>query len=463
MRARAAAALVALLAAGCGGSGELAPRAAPTAAPPERTATAAPARAVPTPVPRLRGAAACRDVADATCSTLRVPLDRSGGESGTLELRVAVAGDGKQPVLVLLTGGPGEPGLPFMKRTREWLEAAADTVRLVVFDQRGTGADALDCPALQRAMGASDLTPPPAAAVRECAQRIGPRRRFYTTADTVEDLEALRQALHVPKLALDGISYGTYVAQHYALAHPNRVSALILDSVVPAEGVSLLSTTPIQATERVLGEDTTRELATVVREHHNGPELLDILTGLSVGAPRGNGAANAIHAAADGNEAPLDGLIDGVQHAMKWPAKLLSQGLHASTLCADMPAPWGDASAPLEGRREALEQAAAKLSDDDLYPYDRETATGNGIAQQCLNWPPVDVPPPAGAQDLPPVPTLLLAGDRDLSTPMEWAKSAARHAPRGRLIVVHDNGHDVQAQGDPEPLGAVRRLVASLE
>ena len=89
--------------------------------------------------------------------------------------------------------------------------------------------------------------------------------------------------------------------------------------------------------------------------------MLDMLTGLSVGAPRGNGAAQALEAAADGNTGPLEGLQAGVSRVMKsWTAEKLSQGLHASTLCADMPAPWGDASAPLEGRKEALERAAAE-------------------------------------------------------------------------------------------------------
>ena len=68
----------------------------------------------------------------------------------------------------------------------------------------------------------------------------------------------------------------------------------------------------------------------------------------------------------------------------------------------------------------------------------------------------------AGApRDLPDVPTLLLNGDRDLSTPYEWAEQAAEHAPGGRLMIVKGAGHDVQDQGDPKALAAVRRLVAS--
>jgi len=204
----------------------------------------------------------------------------------------------------------------------------------------------------------------------------------------------------------------------------------------------------------------TRDLATVVRERKNGPQMLDMLTGLSVGAPRGNGSARALQAAANGNAAPLEGLQAGVSRVMKsWTAEMLSQGLHASTLCADMPAPWDDASAPLEGRQAALDREVAKLSEDDLYPYDRETAAGNGIAQQCLNWPPVRVAPPDGPRDLPDVPVLLLAGDRDLSTPLEWARRAAGRAPRGRLVIVKGAGHGVQGQKDPAMLKTLRAFV----
>jgi pimeloyl-ACP methyl ester carboxylesterase len=42
------------------------------------------------------------------------------------------------------------------------------------------------------------------------------------------------------------------------------------------------------------------------------------------------------------------------------------------------------------------------------------------------------------------VSTLLLSGDRDLSTPLEWAKREAVVAPRGHLVVIHGAGHSIQ-------------------
>jgi pimeloyl-ACP methyl ester carboxylesterase len=197
----------------------------------------------------------------------------------------------------------------------------------------------------------------------------------------------------------------------------------------------------------VLGPKATADLAAVVAAHHDGPQLLDLLTILSIGKPRLAGGIAALAAARKGNTKPLDRLAAIVHRIVvsRYPAQMLSQGLHASTLCADTPAPWGDARAPLAGRKAALDRGAAKLG--DLGPYDRATATGNGIALQCLYWPPVPVAAPKPGGALPDVPVLLLSGEKDLSTPLEWAQAEAKLAPRGRLVSVPGAGHDVQSQG----------------
>ena len=418
---------VALLLAGCGGGDH---RAAVTATP---TPTPADER----DLPRLSEVARCKDVARATCSTLRVPLDHSGKTPGTLDLRVAISGPEGAPVLVLLSGGPGQPGLPFLESARRHLGATGRNLRLAVIDQRGTGRDALRCPALQREMGASDLTPPTAAAVKDCAKRIGDERRFYATTDTVADLDMLRQALGAEKIALDGVSYGTYVAERYALAHPDRVSKLVLDSVVPHNGLVTYPLEVMQAAPRVLGRAATRDLAAVIARHHNGPQMLDMLTGLSIGAPHLPVAVRALHTAADGDMGPLNRLAAGVLRAERaYKATDLSQGLHAATLCADA-APWPDTPV---GERDLQAGALAAV-----YPYDEETAKDNGVVRQCLFWPPTG-PAPKLPTDLPNVPTLLLAGTKDLSTPLEDAREEAAHAPGGKLIVVPGAGHSVQSQ-----------------
>jgi pimeloyl-ACP methyl ester carboxylesterase len=401
--------------------------------------------------PRLAGEHPC---GKATCSTLRVPLDPSGAVRGSLDLRVAVSGPDGAPVLIVLTGGPGQPGVPFMRRIRFRLHAVADRWRIVMFDQRGTGAGALRCPALQRAVGTSDVTVPPPSALAACAQRIGPRRRFFTTEATVADIDALRQALGADKVALDGTSYGTYVAERYALAHPQRVSRLVLDSVVPHDDLSPLYTASLRATGRVLDavcgqhcpSDPASDLAAVVRRRHDGVQLLDTFIALSIGQPQLRHVPALLHAARAGRPQGLDRLVRAVARFQKAPPAVFSSGLHAATLCEDMRGPWGGPDTPPAARRRALAQAAARLTPADVYPFDRATAAGQGIAQTCVRWPATPDRPPAPGGDLPPVPVLLLAGDRDLSTPLEWARAEAARAPRGRLIVVPGSGHSVQSQ-----------------
>jgi pimeloyl-ACP methyl ester carboxylesterase len=195
----------------------------------------------------------------------------------------------------------------------------------------------------------------------------------------------------------------------------------------------------------VLGKAAARDLAKVVAREHNGVAILDMLTGLSIGTPHLAIAITALHKAAAGDMTALNRLAAGVHRAeVAYKAGDLSQGLHAATLCADTPLPW--TSDDLFARRLALRAAGESVQ---TAPYDVGTATGNGIAQQCLYWPPTALAPKLPA-NLPNVPTLILAGTKDLSTPMEWAGVEKLHAPGGKLIEVPGAGHSVQSQDRPE-------------
>jgi pimeloyl-ACP methyl ester carboxylesterase len=404
---------------------------------------------------RLHGAHPCSGFAGFTCATLDVPLDRAHPARGTLHLQVGMgdntnASDG---VLLVLSGGPGQPGLPildgFLSRA---LAAERTRYRIVVFDQRGTGAGALDCTALQREMGSSDLTPPSARAVRACAEKLGAKRAFFGTDDVVADMEALRQALGVDRWSLDGISYGTYVGERYGLAHPAHVSKLVLDSVVPQAGLFDGGVAEFAAVRRVLGSVCGRacvaDLAAVVRHDRLGPRLLDALTFDSIADPTYRRLWNvpaALHAARRGDRRLLNGFLSAASmYQRNTPAAVLDQGLHASALCADWRYPWGSSAAPLAGRAAKLRAAIARIPARKLYPFDARTALGNGIVRQCLPWTPTaPTPPPHGKLR---VPTLLVNGDHDLSTPLAWAREELALTTRGKLVVVPGAGHSTQSR-----------------
>ena len=139
--------------------------------------------------------------------------------------------------MVGLAGGPGQAAIPFASKLAQNIAPALATRDLLVFDQRGTGSSGELRSALARAR--LDRR-------RTCAAAIGPSRGFYRTAESVEDIEAIRAGRRLRKLVLYGISYGTKVAEAYAAKYPANVEALVLDSVVPPEGPDVFDRSTLQ-------------------------------------------------------------------------------------------------------------------------------------------------------------------------------------------------------------------------
>jgi proline iminopeptidase len=134
------------------------------------------------------------------------------------ELFVTGTGSGT-PVLVL-HGGLGIDHTYF----RPWLDALGDVAELVFYDHRGNGRSAR--PPLDDA----------------------------DHATWVADADALRERLGHEQVVLLGHSYGGFLALRYALAHPERVKALVLVSTAATvqhwervhENLAARSATPAQ-------------------------------------------------------------------------------------------------------------------------------------------------------------------------------------------------------------------------
>lgn len=421
--------------------------------------------------PWLTGAQVCAGQPDFTCATLTVPIDHTGRVPGSLDLRVAAANNVHAPkgVLLFLTGGPGQPGVPFADRIADTRlpELAAD-YRFVLIDQRGTGEfGALNCPLLQAQVGSSDIAVPTPDAVARCAGLLGATAPLYSTDQTVADLDQLRRALGVPRMTVDGVSYGTFVAERYALAHPTHVDRLVLDSVVPhqATAADSLYLAGLRAQARVLraacaapacGFDPAEELAAVVRQRSaaDGVRLFDMLVTYEFvdptyrdpnppDLPPGTGdVIGAIHAARGGDPTRLDTLLQLLAPGGD-PVDSFSSGLHAATLCADMRFPWGTAATPLALRPAALAVTERLLPTSAVWPYTQAVAVGQGFDQTCLHWP-AEAPGSDPAGPLPDVPVLIVNGDRDLSTPLEWARQEAATASDVTLVVVPGASHSIQ-------------------
>ncbi|MFL6054920.1 MAG: alpha/beta hydrolase [Actinoallomurus sp.] len=448
------------------------PAAAGTPAPTTDNAPRPTGVSVPAAWPKLADPHPCKGQPGFTCSTLRVPLDHRGKTPGTLDLQVATADNANAPkgVLLFLTGGPGQPGVPSITRiaTQRLPELTKD-YRFVMLDQRGTGEfGAIDCPQLQAQVGSSDIAAPTAAAITECSDILGDRRGLYSTEQTVADYDALRRALGVDKMVVDGVSYGSFTAARYAVAYPSHVRKIVLDSVLPhvdPQADDGLYFVGLHAQARVLrdacatapacGSDPAEDLAWVVRHRStaDGVKIFDAIVSYEFldptyrdpnppGLPPGHGdLVGALRAARQGDPARLDTIVADMAPGGD-PVTLYSSGLHIDTFCSDAVFPWGRSDAPLRTRQARLDGFLRHTDPGRVWPYTRAISAGSGFTQECLRWSsrPAAEPPAR----LPDVPVLLLNGDHDLSTPLEWAYEEASHAPNGKVVVVKGASHSIQ-------------------
>jgi pimeloyl-ACP methyl ester carboxylesterase len=438
----------------------------------------APARAAQ--LPRCKGQPGFR------CGTLQVPLDRSGAVPGSVPLHYAIEARHSpgQPILIALSGGPGQSSIDAAGSLATTFAPALGRYRLVVLDQRGTGKSAaINCPNVQRLRSLDAFLPPALAA---CAQRIGPRRAFFSTSDTVDDLDALRAALGVQKIALSGISYGTHVALEYARAFPDRVDRLILDSIVGPSGPDAFLLDTYRNLPRVLREqcaggrcrgitqDPVADVGALVTRLDGGPlrgRALDrrgrsvsvsyvdadalsfLLTAGDLNPFLQAALPGAIASARAGDTAPLMRLRR-IGEGPKMPLGALSFGLNVTTGCLDAPLPY-PLSTPIADRPAIAQGALAQIPPSDYAPFGGQTVLRTSYVDDCLLWP-QDQPAAPFTGPLPDVPALLLGGRLDTRTPFENAQNTAAQLPHASLMAVPGTGHDTL---DSDITGCVARAL----
>jgi pimeloyl-ACP methyl ester carboxylesterase len=413
------------------------------------------------------------------CATLPVPLDRSGRIGGTITLRVqrrAAALGPAASAVIALAGGPGQATLPLADFITQTMSPALGARDLILFDQRGTGtSDPLRCPAL-----AAPATGSVGQLLERCALQIGPARAAYTTAESVADIESLRRAAGYERLVLYGTSYGTKVALQYAARYPTHVEALVLDSVVPANGPEPLGIASFQAIPAVLGElcsshacagissDPVRDIARLAgrlrRRALRGSafdgsghrrtstvsesDLLEILQAGDLNPALRALLPAAVRSALRGDPDPLvrlhllsQGLIPSVPGEPVENSPPVDEALFAATSCEETPFPWQRERPPATRLSEAL-SAVNAVPSGDFFPFDARTALATDLVPDCAYWPDASPAPPAPGA-LPAVPTLILSGAQDLRTPSSIAEQVAAQIPGAQLELVPFTGHSV--------------------
>jgi pimeloyl-ACP methyl ester carboxylesterase len=407
-----------------------------------------------------------------TCATVVVPLDRSGAVPGSVSIvveRKPATGGTSTGALVALTGGPGESGTAVTLAHARRLMPALVNRDLYAIDYRGVGlSGALSCPS------APDW--------EACAAELGPARHLYSTRDLVEDLESVRQAIGIDRIALAGFSYGTKVAQGYALRFGDHVELLILDSVVPVDGVDALARSSYRAIGRVLREICARgECRGVTRDPVADLAKLAARVArkpITVSYVRANGRIataevdvqtlfrvyesdvaifdrgtrrrwpGAVRAALRGDVFPLGRLYavteifvdsDRPARSTHGPTRFNPVAWRA-TRCEDLAAPWRGAGS-LEERVQRLLDAIAALPARTFRPFPADLVRRNPDIVNCIHWPILDVQPLVERAATFTGPALVLAGREDVRTPLEDAQAAAHLFPGSSLVAVPDAGH----------------------
>jgi pimeloyl-ACP methyl ester carboxylesterase len=403
------------------------------------------------------------------CGRVVVPFDQTGVVRGSLSLhveRMHTQGSARG-ALIALAGGPGQAATPFLSDFRVTLDPALHGRDLVVFDQRGTGrSDELFC----NGLGSHEL---PDLGVGQCAARLGSIRSFFSTSESVSDLEAVRRAIGVDKIDLYGVSYGTKVALDYAIRYPEHVDRLVLDSVVMPGGLDPYELSSFAAVRRILSQICANNACGGITTDPAG-DLTKLVAGLSTHQPRGlvvNGRGRrraasirrtailnvlfegdfdpvlrtdfpaAVKAALAGDAAPMLRMMAAVKGSERLSGGD-SEALFAATSCEDSVLPWDPAAAPAqrlaEARRDFDQIPAASYA-----PFDPATVFKFSLAPFCATWPEAGPNPPVEENPLPAVPTLLLSGNDDLRTPQEDATKLASELPNATLVHVPDTGHSV--------------------
>jgi RND superfamily putative drug exporter len=396
---------------------------------------------------------------DADCGTLVVPENRADAGSRLIALPVtrihARSAHPAEPIF-RLQGGPGVTNMSFTQASRY-----ADDHDVVLVGYRGIdGSVRLDCPEVESALARStDFLAAKSFraqndAFRACADRLtddGIDLAGYGVVGQVEDLEAARKALGYERIDLLSESAGTRTAMIYAWRHPQRVHRSVMIAVnPPGHFLWDAKTTDAQIARyaRLCAADAscskrTDDLAATMAK--TAADMPDRFWGLPVEK------SNVLNASMFGlfettqESAPLTGpmTLDAWLSAAHGDASGLWLQSFAARLFFPKAFVWGQYAA--FGRADAAaarEHFAAGRLKPETNLADAATSFVWGGGELVDAWP-VQPNENEYARVRPSnVPTLLVGGELDLSTPPQNAtKELLPYLSNGHQVVLPGFGH----------------------
>jgi pimeloyl-ACP methyl ester carboxylesterase len=410
----------------------------------------------------------------ARCGEIERPLDPTGVVPGTVTITFEVypATGRREGTLVATEGGPGYPATESRADYLALLGPLRRHRDLVLMDNRGTGrSGALACAAIDTAVR---LTPE---VIGACGEALGPRAPLYGTALAADDLEAVLEALGTGPVDLYGDSYGTFFAQVFALRHPERLRALVLDGAYPLDDPRFLWLEAYAPSMRAKFDlacerdvrcrarpgHPSERIALAVAKLRSDPapgftasRYATLLFGSAPSLASLQEADAATRAYLAGDGAPLARLMDEAERATdsRDPAGpgAFSGTLAAAVTCTDS-IQVADPTLPPAARRAAFERAllAREASHPDTFaPFIYREYLGlpadYRYLDECLDWPaadPAHVPAARLGATHPyqALPVLVVSGDLDNITSVAEGEAAARAWPRATHVVIGNGLH----------------------
>ena len=407
---------------------------------------------------------------EAQCGTWSVPENPALPDGRKIALNIAwlpadESGNHDPDPVFLIAGGPGQSATESFAALVPAFGDVRKNRDLLLVDQRGTGkSNPLQCKYDEDAPAGSDEAESADAAKRmaqQCRDQLSKKAdlRFYTTTDGVRDLDAVREAVGAATVNLMGVSYGTRVAQQYAMRYPQRTRTIVLDSVAP--------------NAIHIGNDFARNLETA----------LDLQFGRCAKTPGCTQALGNPRERLDALMAKLRSDAPLVKYRDASTGKTAEEVLRPSHVAglARMYAyvPVAASILPLllneasQGRYEGLMSLSKMLGETmtDQMMYGMQLSVvctedaaglkadaamsssllGNALVDllqaQCAVWPHGRMPTDFHAPLATNVPALLLSGELDPVTPPAYADQVAKSLPNARALVLRGQGHNVIGVG----------------
>jgi pimeloyl-ACP methyl ester carboxylesterase len=310
-------------------------------------------------------------------------------------------------------------------------------------------------------------------AVRACHDRLASKGYdlgAYNTVENAADMADLRIAMAIDSWHVYGVSYGTDLALQLMRDHPEGISSVVLDSVVPpqnnllthlwgsAAGGFKAAFDACVAQPRCAGAypDLENEFTTTVQRLAKNPMTVDVPASVDLPAQRvvldGYKFANLvvlksmdsnsfaalpqmIHATAVG-----DGRAAGVEVRNSVPSvDLMSYGLRYGVLCREA-APFTTPDAIAADAQKALPRFPAEVL--AIQPQ------FGRMMDDCRVWNVGRADPNVNQPVQSDIPVLLLAGTFDAITQPSQADDAAATLRNGRVVRFPGIGHDVYMESD---------------